>query len=70
MRIIIPENPIEKAHTAGKYNTDKSQTIKIKYENCSITFELWQAIPSCEHEIQAQRSGGIRCIKCGGWCAF
>ena len=70
MRTIIPEEPIEKAHTVGKYNTDKSQSIIIQYENSSTTDELWQATPSCKHEIQAQRAGGVRCRKCGGWCAF
>lgn len=70
MRIIMPENPIKKAHTVSVHDIDRPQTIEIKYENSSVTDELWQAIPSCEHEIQTQRSGGIKCIKCGGWCAF
>lgn len=32
--------------------------------------ELWNALIGCRHIIKAQRSGGIRCIKCGGWCCY
>jgi len=32
--------------------------------------ELYDADPNCEHKIEAQFSGGIKCVKCGGWFCF
>lgn len=32
--------------------------------------ELWDADPSCQHDIQAQPSGGIKCTKCRGWFCY
>ena len=58
------------AHTIGIYNTDKPQTIKIKYDNTGIEDILWDARPSCQHKIQAQLSGGVKCVNCGGWFCY
>lgn len=31
---------------------------------------LYNADPNCKHEVYAQCSGGVKCIKCGAWyCA-
>ena len=60
------------AETIGEYgDVDKCQTIQFKYCNgVSDVHILYNAIPSCQHEIKAQMSGGIKCTKCGGWyCA-
>lgn len=66
----VMDEPVEKAVTVGEYANDERQTIRIKYEGTDCLYELWQAVPSCKHEIQSRRSGGVRCLKCGGWCAF
>lgn len=58
------------ATTIGDYDTDKPQTIKIKYNNTEIEDVLWDARPSCKHQIQAQPSGGVKCINCGGWFCY
>lgn len=59
----------EKATTIGVYATDKKQTIDIQYES-GVKDVLYSAIPSCQHEIQTQSSGGIKCINCGGWFCY
>lgn len=32
--------------------------------------ELWGENPMCRHHIVAQPRGGVRCIKCQGWCCY
>lgn len=64
------KEPVNRATTVGKYQDDKPQSIKIKYEESSHEYELWDAVPSCTHEIRSACGGGIRCTKCGGWCCF
>lgn len=32
--------------------------------------ELWDADPNCVHDIQPQSGGGVRCVKCQGWCCL
>jgi hypothetical protein len=36
-------------------------------ENVSELDELWDADTECDHDIQAQPRGGVKCNKCGGW---
>lgn len=44
------------------------------YENYESELEeelvLFNADPNCEHKIEAQPSGGIRCVKCNGWFCY
>lgn len=62
--------PFKTATTIGEYDTDKSQTVKVKYDNSGLEYVLWSARPSCKHKIQAQLSGGVKCINCGGWFCY
>lgn len=32
--------------------------------------ELYDADPTCWHELDPDCSSGIKCIKCGGWFCF
>lgn len=32
--------------------------------------ELWGADPDCDHDIQAQPRGGVKCTKCAGWFCY
>ena len=32
--------------------------------------ELWNADPSCIHNIKSASGGGIRCIRCRGWFCY
>lgn len=58
------------ASTIGEYDTDKRQTIRIKYDDANIEEVLYVARPSCKHKIKAQLSGGIKCVNCGGWFCY
>ena len=58
------------ATTIGVYDTDKPQTVKIKYDDSGWETVLWDARPSCKHKIQGQLSGGVRCVNCGGWHCY
>ena len=58
------------ATTIGLYDTDKLQTIEIKYDGTEIEDVLYNARPSCKHKIQGQLSGGIKCVNCGGWFCY
>lgn len=58
------------ATTIGFYNTNRPQTVKIKYDDTGIEDVLWSARPNCKHKIQTQPSGGIKCINCGGWFCY
>jgi hypothetical protein len=58
------------ATTIGLYDTDKLQTIEIKYDGAEIEDVLYNARPSCKHKIQGQLSGGIKCVNCGGWFCY
>ena len=29
--------------------------------------ELWDADPTCKHEIECAPGGGVKCTKCSGW---
>ena len=58
------------ATTIGVYDTDKPQTIEIMYDGTKIEDVLYDAIPSCKHKIEAQLSGGIKCVNCGGWFCY
>ena len=58
------------ATTIGDYDTDNLQTVKIKYDDTGIEDVLWNARPSCKHQIQAQVSGGVKCVNCGGWFCY
>jgi hypothetical protein len=62
--------PFNMATTIGTYDTDELQTIEIKYDCMGIEAVLWKARPSCRHKVQAQPSGGIKCVKCGGWFCY
>lgn len=62
----IPHN----AHTVGNYPDDKLQQINVAYEDFTGQHILYNARPDCKHQVQAQLSGGIRCIKCGGWYCY
>ena len=67
----IPKEPTKNVTTLGEYPTDKRQSIIFTYDDdlCCIEQILYDAIPSCKHQIQAQWSG-IKCVRCGGWyCA-
>lgn len=66
----IETEPLRKAHTLGNYSNNERQQIFFEYEGFWGRHILYNARPSCEHEIQAQLSGGIRCIKCGGWYCY
>lgn len=33
-------------------------------------YELWNAFPGCDHDIQCASGGGVKCTKCGGWYCF
>ena len=60
-----------KANTIGVYESDELQQINFEYEDFKgLSRILYKARPSCQHEIEFQLAGGIRCIKCNGWyCA-
>ena len=60
----------ETATTVGIYDTDKPQTVQIKYDGTGLMCTLYSARPSCEHKIQSQLSGGIKCVNCGGWFCY
>jgi hypothetical protein len=70
MKKKISVNTPYSATTIGTYDTDKPQTIKIKYDNTGMEDILWDARPSCKHKIQAQLSGGVKCVNCGGWFCY
>ena len=66
----IEEKKYSIATTIGVYSTDKLQTIQIKYDDTEIEDVLWDARPSCKHKIQAQLSGGVKCVNCDGWFCY
>lgn len=63
LRVMMP------ARTVGKYTTDNKQPIRVRYSTGSID-ELYDAVPSCRHEIVPRMSGGVYCSKCGGWFSY
>lgn len=69
--IIIPEEPIIKVKQIRIINKgEKFGTIVFQYPITKTEQVLYRADTNCEHEIQSQISGGIKCVKCGGWyCA-
>ena len=63
---IVECEPFE-AETVGMYPGYR-QTIKIKSKFTDSI--LFNALPSCNHLIETNLSGGIHCKRCDGWyCA-
>lgn len=53
----------------GKTGPEYKHNDGVYGSQCSDT-KLWGGNHDCDHEIYAQCSGGIKCIKCGAWyCA-
>ena len=44
--------------------TEKAQYC-LAYDNI-----LYNADPNCYHDVRPQLSGGVKCVKCGGWFAY
>lgn len=40
------------------------------YEVTEQCVELWNADPSCVHNVKLASGGGIRCVRCRGWFCF
>ena len=56
--------------TTSRHRLMACQCVLLPVVERVSTEELWDALPGCTHDIQAQPGGGIRCTKCNGWFCF
>lgn len=63
------EKFLGEAVTVSKHvDMNSKQTITYKYVSSvdTGTHALFEAVPSCVHELYSNYFGGVKCAKCGG----
>lgn len=64
------EAAVRLAITRASSATCENEASGIRIYDLEPDEVLWDADTKCDHDIQSQPGGGIKCTKCTGWFCF